>query len=260
MPENGNINMKKSIKEISNVYKVRRLRRYCKGGKLQKYTEGGQLTPDQQALSQSGSTLAGSTMGAVGGTTGQVGGTVGVISSIANTAGQLVGDWTNTWDVNPQTGGVENLSKAKTYNSVNYALDPYKALLPTWQDPNATGMEKAAATVNMLGFSPAGVYLGTEQTERLNNEAMAKFNKGKIDQKKYENSLLAKNSSMDYTPIYANGGPMIEHYKGNTHQQGGIPVSKGGSPSAKTRTNPVIEVEDGEINWEGYIFSNNLFV
>jgi len=67
--------------------------------------------------------------------------------------------------------------------------------------------------------------------------------------------------------MFADGGQMpgmmpdmVQEYKGQTHQgpNGGIPVDKKGNPSVTGDRGPIAKVENGEVSWNGYVFSNRL--
>jgi len=55
--------------------------------------------------------------------------------------------------------------------------------------------------------------------------------------------------------MYKHGGKMI-NYNGATHENGGIPINANMQPVS--RNNAVAEVEDGEVAYNSYIFSNHL--
>lgn len=77
----------------------------------------------------------------------------------------------------------------------------------------------------------------------------------------------SKTQSGNWTPkMYEEGGnmnpintPPIE-YEGQSHQgpDNGIPVDQQGNPSASTKKPPIALVEDGEVSYKGFIYSDKL--
>jgi hypothetical protein len=59
---------------------------------------------------------------------------------------------------------------------------------------------------------------------------------------------------MDVYPYSKN----IVEYKGATHEGGGIKVDGAGNPTVKSGKPPIAEVEDGEVSWNNYVFSNTI--
>lgn len=57
-----------------------------------------------------------------------------------------------------------------------------------------------------------------------------------------------------------NGLPVVNNYMGQSHNgpNQGIPVDAQGNPSVKTGNKPVALTENGEVNFQGYIFSDEL--
>jgi len=80
----------------------------------------------------------------------------------------------------------------------------------------------------------------------------------------YKNSNVYENFSREFQNggniSENNGTPIIRKYNGQSHEgnQGGIEVDQEGNPTAITGKQGIALTENGEVNFNGYIFSDNI--
>lgn len=112
------------------------------------------------------------------------------------------------------------------------------------------------AAVGAIGGGIIGHLKEEEQQQKQHEqERIARMN-ASSQQSGYMDNM----KRFEVARLFANGGALgsIQEYTGDTHQDasGGIPVDAQGNPSAASGYEAVAKVEDGEVSWNKFIFSN----
>jgi hypothetical protein len=117
-----------------------------------------------------------------------------------------------------------------------------------------------AAIGGAVGFIGGGIYghLKEEKADKAlaNQENQAK---GAVADQNFFNEQADVSNGNWHAPMMEGGG-VIQDYAGQSHMgpNGGIPIDSNGRPSTISGNNPSALVEDGEISWNGYVFSDKL--
>lgn len=121
------------------------------------------------------------------------------------------------------------------------------------------------AAAGALVMGTAGHFAEEESIKaQEEQESLAKSQKAQAEY--WGNSANIQSGNWSPMTTMADGGPINEAgappqaYQGQSHRgpDGGIPVDKSGNPSATTEEPPIALVEDGEVSYKGYIFSDKL--
>jgi hypothetical protein len=124
---------------------------------------------------------------------------------------------------------------------------------------NTSSLEELQSVVdeinNQYGINKASSPIMVHEGKIYGNQGhyIKKGDKGNVQKEKFLDLIRNK--------FQLGGGlPVINEYNGQTHEgpEGGIPVDKNGNPSKVTGNKPVALTEDGEVNFDGYIFSDEL--
>jgi hypothetical protein len=185
---------------------------------------------------------------------------VGTAIGIGDSIGNPIRQKSEQYD--PTTGGLKNKDKAARNAQVGFGLNPAKAASMTLFDKNASSGEKWGSVANVLVPGVGRLMgLGNKRANRLDSDGRKKFSENIIQN---NNDMFTEMLNQNLRG-YESGGQMdlypakdVIEYKGNEHQQGGIKVDGNGNATAKTGLPAIAEVEDGEMNWGGYVFSNKL--
>lgn len=123
------------------------------------------------------------------------------------------------------------------------------------------GGPMGASAMGSVQQGVSGAQQNGEQ-EQAQQEALEQQQLNTLVQKKNKQLGTQTQSNVSKQPLFENGGslPTLNNYMGQTHEgpQNGIPVDAQGNPSAMTGNKPVALTEKGEVNFEGYVFSDEL--
>jgi len=189
------------------------------------------------------------------GGTGLIGGLIG----LGNQIGSRVREGAERYD--ESTGLYQNKNKAVLAGTAGVFADPSKYATEVLMNPDATKREKVNTGLGILvpGLALKGM---RKRYDRLEKERVAQIhnqsNFAASDQRilDYQNNgFKCGGKLMEYK---SGGVPAFVDYKGNTHQNGGIPIGKGMSPSVASGNEPTAVVEGKETGWRNYVFSNSI--
>lgn len=132
-------------------------------------------------------------------------------------------------------------------------------ILPGWG--TAIGAAGGAIVMATAGhFAEEENIAAQEEQEKIvmSQQAQEKFwgDSSNIQSGNWSPTMMAQ----DGGPIQGQVNTPPQAYAGQSHQgpDGGIPVDKLGNPAAKNMGQPIALVEDGEVSYKGYIFSDKL--